>query len=289
MRQVLQLTEDIAVVKGLLTHVRIIMHLPWQLAVVVVIVELAAEPVEGIGIPHEVQLAVACVHLAVRAPLFYHLITILQLIRVIVLRIGVFADGREGKLFGKALLIADKGTEIAERPSLQLCRQMRAAVSCRHTDCLHIQHCRGCGVAGRDEDIVVVADDQRELVHIVETIAREVYLATLAVTEHDAVVAHTRVLRAKTTHRDRLHAPCPTIVAQGDARDAMQRIGHIRHTQTEHLSTIDDMKGSRTRHHMLPATLRNGYLTKLMRPVRNGIITNLLPVRDMRQQAGHHD
>ena len=99
MRQVLQLTEDITVVKGLLTHVRIIMHLPWQLAVVVVIVELAAEPVEGIGIPHEVQLAVACVHLAVRAPLFYHLITILQLIRVIVLRIGVFADGREGKLF----------------------------------------------------------------------------------------------------------------------------------------------------------------------------------------------
>ena len=94
------------------------------------------------------------------------------------------------------------------------------------------------------------------------------------------------MLRTEAAHGDRLHAACSTIVAQGDTRDAVQGVGHIRHTQTEHLLTVDEVERGRTRHHMLTAALRHRHLLELVRPVRNGVLTDHLPVRAIRQQTG---
>ena len=84
------------------------------------------------------------------------------------------------------------------------------------------------------------------------------------------------MLRSETTYRHRLHASGPTIVAQGDARDAMQGIGHVCDTEGQHLFTVEDMQGCRTRHLMLATALCDCYLLKLMNPVRHGVVTNVL-------------
>jgi hypothetical protein len=67
----------------------------------------------------------------------------------------------------------------------------------------------------------------------------------------------------------------------------MQGVSHIRHTQTQHLLMVEDAEGRRTLHLVLPATLCHRHLTKLMSPVRNSIITNSLPLSDIRHQAGY--
>ena len=95
------------------------------------------------------------------------------------------------------------------------------------------------------------------------------------------------MLGTETTYRHRLQAPCPTIVAQGDTSHTMQGVSHIRHTQTQHLLTVEDAEGRRTPYLMLTTTLCHRHLTKLMSPVRNGIIANSLPLSDIRHQAGY--
>ena len=118
---------------------------------------------------------------------------------------------------------------------------MRMLVCGGHTDGLNTQNGWYRGIAGRDEDIVVITNDKRQLIHVVERIAREVYLATLTVTQHHPVVAHPRMLGSKPSYRDCLQTSCTTIVTEGNARNTMQGIGHIGHTKTQHLLTIDNM------------------------------------------------
>ena len=97
------------------------------------------------------------------------------------------------------------------------------------------------------------------------------------------------MLRTEAAHGDRLHAASPTVVAQGHARDTVQGIGHVSHSQCEHLLTVDDMQGGGTRHHMLPSALRHRHFLKLMGPVRHGVVTDHLRVHGIRQQEGRQE
>jgi hypothetical protein len=66
----------------------------------------------------------------------------------------------------------------------------------------------------------------------------------------------------------------------------MEGIGYIRDTQTQHLVFIDDMQRGRTGYYLLFALLCNDYFAQLMRPVRNGVVTNHLTLCHQRQQTG---
>ena len=79
------------------------------------------------------------------------------------------------------------------------------------------------------------------------------------------------MLRTKATHRDSLHTSCPTVVTQRNTRQAMKGIRDIRYTHCQHILTIHQMQGCRTRDSMLPLYLRNRHTFQLMQTVSNGI------------------
>ena len=166
-----QLSEEIAVAQALFAQVAVKMHHSWQLAVIIIIINLAAQAIEGIGTPHEVQLSMPTVHPAVRATVADGHAIRFQFKGIVIFRIDILPHSGESQPLADILLIAQERTHIAKGTHFQLCRQMRMLVCGGHTDGLNTQNGWYRGIAGRDEDIVVVADDQRQLIDIVERIA----------------------------------------------------------------------------------------------------------------------
>ena len=122
-----------------------------------------------------------------------------------------------------------------------------------------------------DEDVVVVANGQHQVFHVVQRIAAQVDFTTLTLGDHDAVVTDAGMFGAETTYRHRLHAPCPTIVAKGDARQTVKGIGHIGDTHRQHVSTIQQAYRSRTRQRVLASGLSDGNLVQLVYPAGNSV------------------
>ena len=87
-----ELPEEIAVAQALLAQVAVKMHHTGQLAVVVVIIDLAAQAIEDIGTPHEVQLSMPTVHPAVRATVADGHAIRFQFKGIVVLRIEVLPN-----------------------------------------------------------------------------------------------------------------------------------------------------------------------------------------------------
>ena len=86
MRLIKQLPEEVLIVQCFLTKISIVMHHPWQLAIIVVVIHLATQTVKGIDIPYEIQLAMTCTHPAVRTVFCVSI----QVIGIVVLCIGIF-------------------------------------------------------------------------------------------------------------------------------------------------------------------------------------------------------
>ena len=82
------------------------MHLTWQLTIVVVVIHLSAETVEGIWRPNKVQLSMPRVHPTILTIVFHDLCHILYFVGIVVLCIGIFTHQRESKSLAGALLIA---------------------------------------------------------------------------------------------------------------------------------------------------------------------------------------
>ena len=148
---------------------------------------------------------------------------------------------------------------------------MRKQVACGHFQRLDVQRCRRRSLTGRNEDVVVVTDDERQVVHIVQGIAAQVNLSALTLRKHDTIVADACMLAAKTTNGNRLHTPCPTIVAQGDARHVMQSISNIGDSHNKHVLTINEMLWHRARHHLLATRLCNSDALQMVSTVGYGI------------------
>ena len=242
------LCKEVAVAQPLTAHIGVEAHDTGQLAVIVVVVDLAPHAVTVIGLPLGGHLPMSTVHTTVGAPLMGHHATVAQLKRIIVLRIRIIGRGRERQPVGHTLHIAHKRTHIAKRAHLGLRRKMRPTVCWNLIQRLDGEHGRRGSLTGRDEDIIVVADGEPERLHMVERIARHIYLATLALAEQHPVVTHPRMLCAKAPYRDRLQPSGTTIVAQIDARHAVKGIGYIGDTQPQHLATVHLLQGRRAFH-----------------------------------------
>ena len=104
----------------------------------------------------------------------------------------------------------------------------------------------GCGrlVAGGLEDVVVVANDEGNGGELVERVAGEVDLACLAVGKSDAVVDNGGVAGSDAAHGNRLHPPCPTVVAEGDARHVAEGVGDGVEAKAEHAVAVDALNGN---------------------------------------------
>ena len=267
----LHLSEEVSLAQRLTAGVAVVVDNAGQLAVVVVVVDLSAETAVVAGLAEELQLAVAGIHAAVAAAVADSLRHIVNGIGVVVLGIGVLAHGGKGKAVGEVLLVTHKGTDIAEGARLDLSRQVGTGVAVGQSQRADVQHGRCGGLAGGNENVIVVADDKREMVDIVEGIAREVYLAALTVGEHHAVVTDPCVLGSETAHRDGLHAAGTTVVAQRDTGQAVEGIGHVGDTHAEHIAAVEDMHRGRTLQTVLLTGLCDGDLLQLVHAVGHSV------------------
>ena len=261
-----------------MADVRVVMYLTGQLAVVVVIIDLARQTVRRTDVPSKIHLPMTRVHAAVLAAVTHLLRHILDGVRIVILSICVFPYRRESKTFIQILLILQEGRYIAKRTHLHLSLHMRTRIIGRQQHRLDVHTGRRRHLTGRDEDVLIVAYDQRHAAHIVQRITGKINLTTLAVAQHHPVITHTRMLRSQTSHRHRLHAASTAIVPQRDARQTMQRVRHIRHPQTHHLPVIHHIQGSRRSHHMMFPAIHHLHLVKAM----SG------RVRLCRQRCRHH-
>ena len=105
---------------------------------------------------------------------------------------------------------------------------------------------RGCGrlIASGLEDVIVVANDEGNGGELVERVAGEVDLACLAVGKSDAVVDNGGVAGSDAAHGNRLHPPCPTVVAEGDARHVTEGVGDGVEAKAEHAVAVDALNGN---------------------------------------------
>ena len=214
------------------------MYLSGKLTVVVIIIDLTAQLVESIDAPQEVQFTMTAVHPAVRTTVMLFDRHILQGIRIVVLCVYVLRYRTECETVGEILLITDERTDITERAELHLSSQMRLHILCGHSQGLDIQHGRSGCLTGRQKDIVMITDDQREVLNIIQGVTGEVYLPTLTFREHHTIIAHPCMLGSKAMYGNRLHSPCPTIVTQGDTRHTVHGISNIRHPHRPHVLTV---------------------------------------------------
>ena len=100
------------------------------------------------------------------------------------------------------------------------------------------------------------------MVDVVERVAREVDLAALALREHHTVVADARMLGTEAAHRDRLHAASAAVVAQRDAWQTVQGVGHVGDTLHEHIVPVEHVHRGRTLQCVTMTGLRHGHLTQ---------------------------
>ena len=87
-----ELPEEIAVAQALFAQVAVKMHHTRQLAVIIIIINLAAQAIEGIDTPHEVQLSMPTIHPAVSTAIADCRAIRLQFVRIVVLRIEVLPN-----------------------------------------------------------------------------------------------------------------------------------------------------------------------------------------------------
>ena len=252
-------------------YVGVVSHDAGQLPVVVVIVCLSPELVATVGLPVEAHLAVSAAHAAVGAVLTGSQLTVHQGEGIVVLPVGIFSRHGEGEAFRQPLHIAQVGTHIAERTPFHLGGEMHAAVCRNLIHRLYRQHGGTRRLSCRDEDVFVVANGELHCPHIVERIARHVYLAALTLAEEDAVVAHTRMLCTEASHRDGLHASRPTIVTQCDARQSVQGVRHIHDAKVLHLPLVDGLQGRRTHQLAVTVVTHHHHTVQMLRAERVGL------------------
>ena len=137
------------------------------MAVVVVVVQLAAHFAAVAHVPQQVQLRMPAVHPAVVAAVVDGLNAVLDGVGVVVLGIHILADGRHHNVVRQPLLVAQVGTDVAEGARLHLCRQFLLAVMA-HLPRADADGGRRRCVTCRDKDVVVVADGQRQVRHVVQ-------------------------------------------------------------------------------------------------------------------------
>ena len=183
----------------------------------------------------------------------------------------MFPLHRESQLRRHTLFIAHIGTHQSERAQFHLCRQMPPCILRRQSQRLDGEHRRIRRLPCRNKDIVVVADGQRQLTHIVQRVARDINLPTLTVAQHHPVVADTRMPGPVATHRHRLHTARAPVVPQRDARDIMQRVGHVRHPQPLKLFPFQQMERCRTSRHPFLPRLRHRHPLQSVSAVRQRI------------------
>ena len=118
------------------------------------------------------------------------------------------------------------------------------------TGCAHL-------IASGLEDVVVVAYDEGNGGELVERVAGEVDLACLAVGKSDAVVDNGGVAGSDAAHGNRLHPPCPTVVAEGDARHVAEGIGHGMDAKPKHALAVDPLTGRRPEQELPAARQRH--------------------------------
>ena len=100
------------------------------------------------------------IHPAVYTSVTNSFYAVLQLIRIVIIRIGVFCHRTEGELVGEVLFIAKERTDIAKGAEFHLCREMRSRVCCGQTKCLNIQDGRHRRLTGGNEDIIIITNHQ---------------------------------------------------------------------------------------------------------------------------------
>ena len=111
---VAQLGKGIAVVQLFIADIGVIPHDARQLAVVVVIIDLALKHTSGSGFPCQCSFAVCRVHATVGAVLFFCGHTVAQDEGIIVFGIQIFAGKRNGQSAVDALRVTQVRTGISE-------------------------------------------------------------------------------------------------------------------------------------------------------------------------------
>ena len=79
------------------------------------------------------------------------------------------------------------------------------------------------------------------------------------------------MLGSEATYRHRLHAPCPTVVAQRDARHTVQGVGNIGNAHGLHALSVHQVQGRRRSDRVLLARLGDGDTFQLVNLARDGI------------------
>ena len=272
------LSEGIALPEVLAVQVSIESYHSRQLPVIVIVISLCPDKCRCRGLPGHVHLPVTLVHAAVRPPFLRHQRDIPQRVWIVILRIRIFPLHRERQPAAYTLFIAHERTCQSERTQLHLSRHVSTAIPRRQSQRLYRERRRRACLLGRNEDIVIVTHRQRQLTHVVQRVARDVYLPTLTVAQHHPVVGHPRMTGPEATYRYRLHAAGTPVVPQRDARDSVERIRHVRHPESQELLPFQQVVGRRASGYLLPPLLRHRHPLQPMRPVRHRIVADYLRI-----------
>ena len=242
------MAEGRSVAQRLTAQAGVVAHDARQLSVVVVVIDLGREFAMVRGQPEQVQFAVSLVHAAVGTVLATRKSAVLQREGIVVLRVGIFAAGHQPEFLSQVPLVTQEGTDIAKRAHFHLRCEPLCPLAVRTVRGLDRQERWGGCLTGWQEEVIVVAYGQLQALHLVDTIARQVYLAALTLAEHHAVIAHARMTGTEASHRHRLHAARTAIVAQRNAWQTVERFAHVADTLSEQLVALQLIGGRRAVH-----------------------------------------
>ena len=242
---VVHLSENVAETLALVIHRIVVDHLPRQLLVAVIVVELALETGgRGRTVVH-IDLSHAVADGVVRAFLPRDEGMVHQRERVAVVRPQEVALQPQAPVAAQPLFPLDAGIHIAERTGRKP-RLQPVVPSGKHRRIrAQIERGRRSQGTGRDKDVGIVAHHERQTVHLLQRETAQVYLPALAVGHGQSVVDHPRMGGTHGAHRQRLHATHATIIADVRTGHAAQGVRQVRYALTVQVSCRQRLRGHR--------------------------------------------
>ena len=79
------------------------------------------------------------------------------------------------------------------------------------------------------------------------------------------------MLGAEAAYRHSLHATRTAVVAQRNAGQTVQGVGHVRHPHRQHVVAVQQVHGGRTAQRVLATVLRNGDALQLVDTAADGV------------------